>query len=183
MEFKELFDEMFGADTYNWVNNIAKKAVRHSGFRNSHQDDLRGEAFLALSECKQKFNPEAGVPFRAFAYTRVRGAMIDYLRKEFRGGIMDQIPLESLPCEVESKCLGVEKKVALKQTSSILTQSIRTLPADAQNLIKKRYVDDLPFEAVSSMSRSVAFKRHRKVLNFLKDQLAQNEVHSYQEAA
>lgn len=44
--------------------------------------DLRGYGFQGLMEAKQRFEPDRGVRFSTFAYYRVRGAIIDGVRKQ-----------------------------------------------------------------------------------------------------
>jgi len=52
-----------------------------------HFDDLVGEGYLGLVEAMRLFNPERQVLFTTYAYPRVRGAMIDYVHRECRGGL------------------------------------------------------------------------------------------------
>ena len=44
-------------------------------------DDLIQSGFIGLLEAANRYDPTTGVPFDAFALTRVRGAMVDELRK------------------------------------------------------------------------------------------------------
>ena len=43
--------------------------------------DLEGSGFLGLAQAASHYNPEAGVAFKTFADPRIRGAMIDSLRR------------------------------------------------------------------------------------------------------
>jgi len=43
-------------------------------------DDLMAYAFEGLLDARRRFDPERGVKFRAYAYYRVRGAVIDGIR-------------------------------------------------------------------------------------------------------
>jgi len=45
------------------------------------REDLENSGILGLIEAVDKFNPEKGCSFETYAYNRVRGAMIDSLRK------------------------------------------------------------------------------------------------------
>jgi len=51
-------------------------------------DDLFSEGLLGLVEAHIRFDPTRGVPFGAYARIRVRGAMLSYVRKEFRATIV-----------------------------------------------------------------------------------------------
>lgn len=44
-------------------------------------EDLVQYGFVGLMEAQRRFNPERGVKFSTFAYYRIRGAMLDGLRK------------------------------------------------------------------------------------------------------
>lgn len=45
------------------------------------QDDLESCGIFGLMEAVQKYNPDIGVDFEAYAYRRIRGSMIDEIRK------------------------------------------------------------------------------------------------------
>jgi RNA polymerase sigma factor for flagellar operon FliA len=45
------------------------------------QEDLESYGIFGLLEAVEKFNPDLGVSFKAYAYSRIRGAMIDEIRK------------------------------------------------------------------------------------------------------
>lgn len=76
-------------DTVNWDEDVdfayrvASRVLREVGAF-SEIEDLRGCAALALCECRQRYDESLGVSFRTFAYLRIRGAVLDELRKKFR---------------------------------------------------------------------------------------------------
>jgi RNA polymerase sigma factor for flagellar operon FliA len=45
------------------------------------RDDLVGAGMVGLVEAAHRFDPSRGVQFRTFAYYRVKGAMVDFLRQ------------------------------------------------------------------------------------------------------
>lgn len=45
------------------------------------EEDLIGEAIVGLLEAVERFDPEQGVKFESFAYHRIRGAILDLLRR------------------------------------------------------------------------------------------------------
>lgn len=45
------------------------------------RENLRGAGLLGLVEAAARFDPERGVEFRQFAYRRIRGAVVDELRR------------------------------------------------------------------------------------------------------
>ena len=56
------------------------------------QEELIDQGVLALIECLERYDPDRGARFETFAFMRVRGAMIDYIRSQ------DWVPLD-LPVE------------------------------------------------------------------------------------
>lgn len=46
------------------------------------RDDLLGVGYLGLVEAAQRFDPEKGVKFETWAELRIRGAVLDYARKQ-----------------------------------------------------------------------------------------------------
>jgi len=49
-------------------------------------EDLEGYGMIGLLEAIDRYDPDRGIPFEAFARLRIRGAMYDYLRS------LDQLP-------------------------------------------------------------------------------------------
>ncbi len=45
------------------------------------QEDLESYGVFGLLEAVEKYNPELGTSFKAYAYSRIRGSMIDEIRK------------------------------------------------------------------------------------------------------
>lgn len=65
----------------NLVHKIANKIYSNLP---SHviRDDLYGYGIFGLLEAIDRYNPEQGVPFAAYAGIRIKGAIIDGIRKE-----------------------------------------------------------------------------------------------------
>jgi RNA polymerase sigma factor for flagellar operon FliA len=62
------------------VRIIARQVVRELG-RTVELEEMEAAGRLGLLEAARRFDPERGVPFKRFANYRVRGAMIDAVRK------------------------------------------------------------------------------------------------------
>ncbi len=67
------------------VHGLARRLRRELSLRGD-LDDLVAFGFGGLLEARHRFDPSRGVRFRTFAYHRVRGAMLDGVRK------MSQLP-------------------------------------------------------------------------------------------
>ncbi len=63
---------------------VRSAAVHLRGMAGSltEEEDLIGQGVLALMECLDRYDPARGAQFETFAYTRVRGSMIDYIRSQ-----------------------------------------------------------------------------------------------------
>lgn len=63
------------------VKCIAIKIVGHYQYFN-YMDDIVNEGLIALMDAILKFDPSKQVKFETYASIRIRGAMIDYIRKQ-----------------------------------------------------------------------------------------------------
>ncbi len=86
------------------VRNAARDVFRRYGpsreFSQLTQEDLFHEGIMGLLEAGRNFKADKGVPWLAFAAYRVRGAMIDSLRK---------LPVIRLPQEVRKKVKDLQE--------------------------------------------------------------------------
>jgi len=62
------------------ARNLSRR-VRAVGTAVTDGDDLISAAFIGLIDAVDRFEPGRGVPFEAYASLRIRGAMIDELRR------------------------------------------------------------------------------------------------------
>lgn len=73
-------DQAFIAEYEGLVRGLAKK-LRTQLELTCELEDLVAFGYSGLLEARSRFDPERGVQFNTFAYYRVRGAMIDGVRK------------------------------------------------------------------------------------------------------
>jgi len=76
-------EEEFVEEFRPLVASIAYK-VRDQFDLNSDFDDLLAAGMAGLVEARRRFDPERGVQFNTFAYYRIRGAIIDEVRRSAR---------------------------------------------------------------------------------------------------
>lgn len=62
--------QMVAAQTYTLSSNYAQV------------EDIVNEGILAIIDCIEKYDPAKGASFKAYAYKRVQGAVIDFVRKQ-----------------------------------------------------------------------------------------------------
>lgn len=68
----------------SYLDIVKINAKRMSAAYRNHFDleDIVNQGVFALMDCIDRFNPDRGVEFETFASIRVRGSIIDYLRKQ-----------------------------------------------------------------------------------------------------
>ena len=74
-------DESLIVDNLKYVRGIVKHILASYGYDKGFFDDCYSAASLALVEAYKKYDPNSGHSFKAFFYLRVRGAVIDCIRK------------------------------------------------------------------------------------------------------
>jgi len=65
----------------DWVRNIARKLIITMNLSADYMEDFISAGYLGLVDAAKRFKGESEEEFRSFAYLRVRGAIIDSLRK------------------------------------------------------------------------------------------------------
>ena len=64
----------------DFVEGLVARLIRAMGLPHRHRDDFIAAGFLGLVEAAGRFDASRGSDFRSFAFLRVRGAVIDYIR-------------------------------------------------------------------------------------------------------
>jgi RNA polymerase sigma factor for flagellar operon FliA len=90
-------------DHVDMARRVARSIARRVPF--DRRDDLESAAFLGLTEAAQRFDPDRGEPFGAFAVQRVRGAVLDELR---RGDVLSR--------QARTMARRVRRAIALHET-------------------------------------------------------------------
>lgn len=89
------------------VSIVTRQVQREIGVANRFTDELEAAGREGLFMAAQRFEPERGVPFRRFANHRVRGAIIDTLRRE-----------SLLPRKTRAKLQQMDTALALNEDAS-----------------------------------------------------------------
>jgi RNA polymerase sigma factor (sigma-70 family) len=104
-------------------------------------DDLEAEGRLALIRCATRFQPDAhgNPPFSAYARQRIRGAMLDSVRRgryaENTRPSIDELPEAGLAPTVEIR-------IDQARTKKRVREAISWLPAEQRDLIVARYLEE-----------------------------------------
>ncbi|RST31555.1 FliA/WhiG family RNA polymerase sigma factor [Sphingomonas ginkgonis] len=126
----------------------------HSGVSSRIElEDLVQIGLVALVEAARGFE-ERGAAFRPYAATRVRGAMIDHLRREARlsrGGMVNRRKLAAARAELESRIGRHASDAELAEALGLAPDEYHALVASTQALeqdsIDEVYADDQPWFA------------------------------------
>ncbi|MDH5671700.1 MAG: sigma-70 family RNA polymerase sigma factor [Myxococcales bacterium] len=73
-------DDDFIHQYEDFVRHIVARTLVQLGIRDGHED-LLSYAYTGLLEARERYDAGRGTPFKAFAYYRVRGAVIDGVRR------------------------------------------------------------------------------------------------------
>lgn len=96
---------------------LVKKAARNVKVKSHEydQDDFVSMGFIGLMDAVEKFDPSKNVPFEAYAYIRIRGSIIDAVRKNA------PVPRSRL-----------QKLNAYYKVKEILEQELKRQPTEAE---------------------------------------------------
>jgi RNA polymerase sigma factor FliA len=166
------------------------KRIAHHVFRkvpsNVEFDDLFQAGMIGLHDALTRFMPEEGVKPETFLSKRVRGAMIDELRRQDwltrseRHEIGDSFFMTSLDIEdddgnkttsyeVEAD-ENTEKYFTMKQMVKALSAEIERLPESEQRVLSMMYEHDLSQSEVAhtmNVSSSRVCQIHKKAVDRL----------------
>lgn len=122
------------------VSKLARE-IKSNLPHNVELDDLIQEGTIALLQAIDKYDPRHGATFKTYVYTRIKGAMIDYLRK------LDYLPknvrqdikrLDNLIAEYYSK---YQRLPTYDELSQVLGLSIEEVQEIYNELLLKQYVN------------------------------------------
>jgi RNA polymerase sigma factor for flagellar operon FliA len=142
------------------------RRVRMVGSALTDADDIASAAVIGLIDAVDRFEPGRGVPFEAYAALRVRGAMIDELRRvDERGRSGDGTPratsLDGLVEEDWTAFLasddGIDDKFDHEDLCGRVEGALATLPPRQREVLARYYADALTLrEAGARMGVSEA---------------------------
>ena len=64
-----------------WVRSLVRALIRRYPFAYEEYEDICQEALITLMECARAYDVSKGVPFKLFAYKRIRYSSLNYIRK------------------------------------------------------------------------------------------------------
>jgi RNA polymerase sigma factor (sigma-70 family) len=136
------------------VSGVMESVLSHGTPPHVSREDLHSEGILGLIDAAIKFNPSKGVPFRAYAVLRIRGAILDEVRKipgRTRSGVRlaEFINLESQRESLVDPCAMPWVNIVADERRHILHDKIKELPKRERHILTLHYFNDLPVREIA----------------------------------
>lgn len=156
---------------------VFREALR---YRNSVADvmDCVQEGTVGLIEAVERFDVHKGVAFSLYAVHRIRGRILDFLRKEGKSGIVmageaedEEYWWEQLPDEGPS----TEQTVETETYHTLVTAALERLPGRERHVMEQVYLEDRSIASVAGeleTSNSYIHRLHRQGIKRLRGMLA-----------
>jgi len=201
-QYKQSPSEVIKKQLLLCYTNLVHYVIHHSRFSNLNIFDSRDYfqfGIEGLSEAVERFDPEFGTKFETYAIQRIRGKIIDELRKaqiKPRFSVFDEpgepyfsnISLdrsfgdedgaslhEIIPSESEVPDVTAEKN----DIKEILLDAIKSLAERDRLIITLYYFENLNYREISEVlgiTVSRISQIHQKIMNKLKEKLEKAEV-------
>jgi RNA polymerase sigma-70 factor (ECF subfamily) len=160
--------DAFGQLYERYVDRIFNYVYYRTG--NTHDaEDLTARVFQRAMNHIQKYT-DRGVPFSAWLYRIAHNLVANWHRDRSR---KQEIPLDDLPI-LPTKGDHPEKNLVRSQEQDSLLRMIRKLPAERQNLLILKFVEDMSnaeIGAIMGRSEGAVKSLYHRTLLALRDQL------------
>ncbi len=117
----------------DWVRSIAGRLIKRLGLPTSEYDELVSAGYLGYVEAAGRYDPDSGKKFEHYAVLRVRGAIIDAIRKNchlsgraYRYMKALEAVQDMRESEQESQTNTAEENVPLARALSMVSQGALT---------------------------------------------------------
>ena len=121
----------------SYLNLVRKIVLRFKGSYNNYSqlDDMINQGMIALIDAVEKFNPEMGYKFETFASLKIKGAIIDFMRKQ------DWIPRNqrSLVKELNAVYEALYSELGREPTNDEIAAKMGIGTTQLDNIMQKRH--------------------------------------------
>lgn len=151
------------------------------------RDDVASAAMIGLIGAVDRFDPRRGVPFEAYASLRIRGAVVDELRRVDERGRADRRPegaelAVSLDVLLESGAHqgpaiddGFTERYEQEDLKTRIQDALGRLPARQREVIARYYGDELTLREAGArmgVSEARACQLHGRAIQSLRRELS-----------
>lgn len=188
-------------ESHLYLIPITRKRVAKAA-REALWDEMEGEGRLALCRAVDHYEPERGVLFLSYALQHIRGAMLEYLRRDdwvprgvrqkIRDGeeveLIEVVSLEevlqtrragddelTLAEQLADPAANTEEEATIALARALVGRLVDFLPRRRKKLLHIYYWEDRPFKAVADrlgLSETRAHQIHGETLLQLKGWLS-----------
>ncbi len=166
------------------AGRVLARLPRGSGIEMS---DLIQAGNLGLLQAVRTFRPQSGAPLAGYAKFRIRGEMLDTVRRNSRPGLANL----GVPCAADGEEIDLESTVssppehsphsllAKRQRDAILGQEVQRLPSRYRAVVRLRYSGEYSLREIGaalSVHESRACQIHRVALGRLRRALSKRGV-------
>jgi RNA polymerase sigma factor for flagellar operon FliA len=142
--------------------SIARRMPEHVD-----RDELVGLGTLGWAEARARFDPSRGVPFAGFAASRIRGAILDGLRRadtlsradRRRAQQSSEPTLPRIVCDPVEYDAAVDRSADEGDVSDLLARrelcdelrvAMQQLPERDRHVLSRHFFDDVPMRAIGA---------------------------------
>jgi len=134
------------------------------------EDELASVGYLALVVAAGQADPERVKAFGGFVLIRCRGAMLDFIRKEFRARHVSEIP--DLPDE---RVVPIELAIAEMQARTRLRVVLESLPEEEKAALELLYDEEMTTREagqVLGIDHGTVSRRRKSALGRMRERIA-----------
>jgi RNA polymerase sigma factor for flagellar operon FliA len=131
---------------HDFVEGLVSRIMRAMGLPQRHRDDFISAGLLGLVEAAGRFDAGRGSDFRAFAFLRIRGAVIDHIRASCEiSGYAYQV-LKALESAQELRAQSLEdRRAGVSSSDPHAMEGIDLLSKSAVALALVSHSSEAPF--------------------------------------
>ncbi len=178
-------------DNLKYVRGLVKHVLANYGYDDGYFNDCYSSASLALVEAYKKYDPNSGYPFKSFFYLRVRGAVIDCIRrltsptgrysKEStkktvkdhdynikQVAVQNEFSGEFMYDYYDYDSLDPEEFTIEDEVKGLMGQVLADMPMRDRMILVHYYIDGMTFEQIANtmdITRGWVSRVHKKALD------------------
>ncbi len=159
-------------DNLEAAEKIASEQTRRASSRASIADDIRSAALEGLVEAADRYDSTRGVPFNGYAYNRIKGAVLDFLRAQDHVGrhmravaktnasVAESLPDAPIPLDTirgfadrvpDPFATNPEVQAERAELLNVLEIAATKLPERLQLVLSLHYSDELTQAAIGKV--------------------------------